>query len=80
MTNKEILPKINKIFQDMFDDEKLSINETTTAKDVDGWDSLAHIRIIVALEKEFHIQFSMKEMTEIHTIKNMIESIQCKSM
>lgn len=78
MTSKEILKKINEIFQEIFDNENLLIHETTTAKDVDGWDSLVHIRIIVSLEKEFHVKLTIEEMAGINNIRDMAELIQRK--
>ena len=60
MTENEIYSRLNKVFQDVFDDEKLTVNEQTCADDIDDWDSLAQISLIAAVESEFGIRFDMK--------------------
>ena len=67
MTEEEIYSRLNNVFQDVFDDEKISVNEQTTADDIDDWDSLAQISLIAAIEIEFGIRFDMK--TALH-LKN----------
>ena len=49
MTREEVFAKLNEIFQDVFDDEDINVNEATTAADVDGWDSFEHINLLVAI-------------------------------
>ena len=68
----DIKNRLNDVFCEVFDDEKISVNEKTTAKDVEDWDSLSHIRLIAAVEAEFRIKFSMKE---VSTMKNVGEMI-----
>ncbi len=63
------------IFRNVFDDDDLVINSSTTAQDVDGWDSLAHIRLIVAIEKSFGLRFSTAEISEIENVGQMTELI-----
>ena len=55
MTREEIYGKLNEVFQDVFDDEDITVNDSTVAADVDGWDSLEHINLIVAVERCFGI-------------------------
>ncbi len=76
MTNmiKKLLP----IFRNVFDDDELVINASTTAQDVDGWDSLAHIRLIVAIEKSFGLRFSAAEISEVENVGQMAELILSK--
>ena len=59
MTREEIYDKLNEVFQDVFDDEDITVNDATVASDVDGWDSLEHINLIVAVERCFGIKFTM---------------------
>ena len=59
------------IFQDVFDDDRLTIQATTTADDVDGWDSLAHIRLIVSIEKVFSLRFSAAEISGLQNVGDM---------
>ena len=59
MTREEVYERLNAVFADVFDDEDLTVNDETTAADVDGWDSLMHITLIDAVEEEFDISFDM---------------------
>jgi acyl carrier protein len=61
MNDTEIRTKLNEIFQDVFDDPKLEIRPDMTAADVEEWDSLTHISLIVAVEKAFKLKFSTAE-------------------
>ena len=55
------LQKLQEIFCDVFDDDQIVISARTTVKDIDGWDSLMHINLIIAVEKCFRIQFATAE-------------------
>ena len=70
-----IVEKLTPIFQDVFDNDGLTISESTTAKDVDGWDSLAHIRLVVSIEKAFGIRFSADEISNLENIGALAEII-----
>jgi acyl carrier protein len=73
-TIDQLLP----IFRSVFDDDALVINSLTTAQDVDGWDSLAHIRLIVAIEKVFRLHFSAAEISAVENVGQMVELILSK--
>ena len=77
MTESEIstLERLKNVFRDIFDDEELEINNNTTALDIDGWDSLAHIRLILSIEKAFNIRFSAGEISELKNIKDMVDLV-----
>jgi len=74
----DIMKKLNKVFKEVFDDESLKITEKTTAKDVDGWDSLMHITLIAEVEDAFHVKFSMKEVTGMKNVGEMVKLIEAK--
>lgn len=74
----DIMKKLNKVFKEVFDDESLKITEKTTAKDVDGWDSLMHITLIAEVEDAFHVKFSMKEVTGMKNVGEMAKLIEAK--
>ena len=59
MSRQEILDKVNEIFQDVFDDETITVVEATTAEDIEDWDSLTHITLISEIESEFGFKFAM---------------------
>lgn len=76
--NQEILDRLNAIFQDVFDDDTLTITRNTTAKDVEDWDSLSHITLIGAVEDEFRMKFSMKEVVEMQNVGELIDIVAAR--
>ncbi len=76
MTREEIYVKLNEVFQDVFDDEDIMVNDETTAEDIEDWDSLEHINLIVAVERAFGIKFTMGETTSMKNVGAMADIIQ----
>jgi len=70
----ELQLKLNGIFCEVFDDDDIKITPEMTANDVDGWDSLSHVNLIVAIESKFNIRFSQKELL---TFKNVGDLLNC---
>ena len=68
---QEIFDRLNEVFQDVFDDDSITVNERTTAKDIEDWDSLSHITLVSAVEDEFRMKFSMKEVVEMKNVGEM---------
>jgi len=62
---EEIRQQVQEIFRDVFDDPALLLNDRMTAEDVDGWDSLAHINLIVAIEKRLGVKFATAEISRL---------------
>lgn len=79
MTKQEFLKTINDIFIDVLDNEDIAITESTTADDVDDWDSLNHIHLVVAIEKHFKTRFTSQEIQSWINVGDMIENIERKS-
>ena len=75
MDKKEILVKVQEIFRDVLDNEDIELSFDTVANDIDEWDSLTHIQLIVAIEKYFGIKFSAKDILEWNTVGDMIDRI-----
>jgi acyl carrier protein len=76
MDNKKIiLKKLENIFQLIFDDEQIKISAETTASDIDEWDSLNQIKIILACEKEFLVKLNPREVNNFSNIKEMVEHL-----
>lgn len=76
MTREEIFSKLNEVFQDIFDDDTITVHDQTTAADIEDWDSLEHINLIVAIEKKFGMRFSMGEVTGLKNVGEMADVIQ----
>ena len=77
MTREELFEQLNEVFQDVFDDDSITVDETTTANDIDEWDSLEHINLINAVEQKFGIKFDMGQivtMKNVGEMANIIES------
>ena len=75
MTREEVYERLNAVFRDVFDDEELTVNDATTAADVDGWDSLVHITLIDSVEEEFDISFDMKTIVKLKNVGEMVDVI-----
>lgn len=78
MDKNEILAKLQEIFQDVLDNEDIMLTPETTADDIEEWDSLAHVQLVVALEKKFQIKFSSKEIMSWANIGEIVECILSK--
>jgi acyl carrier protein len=78
MENTEILKQVNAIFIEILENENLIINESTSANDVEEWDSLNHIQLVVAIEKYFKIRFTSKEIISWNNVGEMIFCIKNK--
>ena len=75
MEKTEVLAKVQEIFQDVLDNEDIELSYETTADDIDEWDSLSHIQLIVAIEKEFRVKFTSKEIMSWGNVGEMIDNI-----
>ena len=78
MDKNVILAKVQEIFQDVLDNEDIVLSFNTTADDVEEGDSLSHIQLIVAIEKEFKVKFTSKEITSWKTVGDMIDCVISK--
>jgi acyl carrier protein len=71
--------KLVETFREVFDDESLEIGPETTAGDVDEWDSLIHIQLLVAIERAFDMRFNTGEVAGLANVGEMVSLIQSKS-
>lgn len=78
MTRNEILSEIKKILISVLNHENFEMNESLTATDVDGWDSLTHMMIISEVEKRFSITFKLKELNKMRHMGDMIDLVESK--
>lgn len=78
MTREKIYEELNKVFQDVFDDESITVNDNTTAEDIEDWDSLEHINLVVAIESNFNVKFNMGEVTAMKNVGEMVDKLMEK--
>ena len=79
MERSEALARINKVFIDILDDESIVLTDESTADEVEEWDSLNHIQLVVGIEKEFKIRFTSQEIQSWKNVGEMVDSIIKKS-
>ena len=78
MERNELLNQLQELFRDVLDEENIVLTEITTANDVDGWGSLTHIQLVVAIEKQLKIRFTSKEILSWKNVGEMMDSILSK--
>lgn len=75
MSREEIYGELNKVFQEIFDDDTLTVNDSTTSSDIEDWDSLEHINLMMAIEEAFGITFNIGEVTTMKNVGEMADNI-----
>ena len=78
MEKSQILDEVQAIFREVLDNEEIVLANETTADDIEEWDSLTHIQLIVAIEKHFKIKFTSKEILSWQNVGEMIDCIATK--
>ena len=76
LTAPEVMAQLTDVFRDVFEDDSIAISSDTTAKDIEGWDSLAHVRLIVAVERHFKLKFMSSEVASLKTVGELAELIE----
>ncbi len=78
MTHDEVMSIVTGIFRDVFDDDTLVIEDSTNSSDIEDWDSLEHIALIVSMEKEFDLKFDLQEVNKLANVGEMVDLIISK--
>lgn len=73
-----VLAQVKAIMADTFDEDDLEVTAATTAADVEEWDSLSHIRLIVAIERAFKIKFSNSEIEGLQDVGELVSLVEKK--
>ena len=76
MDEAQIYSRLAEIFEDVFDEDNIKITPELSAKDVDGWDSLTHIRLILTIEKAFKTKFSTSEIGRLENVDDLVRLIK----
>ena len=78
MEKKQIMAEVQEIFRDVLDNEDIELTPETMADDIEEWDSLSHIQLIVAIEKHFKVKFTSKEILSWKNVGEMVDCISTK--
>ena len=78
MDDAQIYARMGEVFQDVFDDDSIQVSPELSAKDVDGWDSLTHIRLILTVQKAFNVKFSTSEIGKLENVGDLVELIKSR--
>jgi len=79
MDEPQIYARLAEIFDNVFDDDSIMMTPELSAKDVDGWDSLTHIRLLLTVEKAFEIKFSITEIGKLENVGDLVKLIKDKA-
>lgn len=72
---KVVISQFNEIFIDVLDEDDIVLTEATTADDIDEWDSLTHVQLIVAIEKHFKVKFTVSELEQYKDVGAMCKAV-----
>jgi acyl carrier protein len=78
MSMSNTLARLNLVFRDVFDDEDLEISTVTTADDVEGWDSLMHVTLMLRVEKAFGVRFTSSQVAGLENVGQLVDLIDAK--
>jgi acyl carrier protein len=79
MDEPQIYARLAGIFEDVFDEDSIQITPELSAKDVDGWDSLMHVRLLLTVEKAFKIKFTTSEIGKLKNVGDLVALIQARA-
>ena len=79
MTREEVFEKLNTVFRDNFDDDGINLTDGTSAEDIEDWDSLEQINLVVAIQDAFGIKFNIDEVNAMKNVGEMADAILAKT-
>lgn len=79
MTREAVFEKLNRIFRDNFDDDEICLTDETSAEDIEDWDSLEQINLVVAIQDTFGIKFNIDEVNAMKNVGEMADAILAKT-
>ncbi len=78
MENSHVYRQLTDVFRDVFDDDSIVLTPSTTAADIDGWDSVAHVGLIVAIEQRLKVKFKSSELEALHNVGHLAGIVEYK--
>jgi acyl carrier protein len=79
LTHEDILQRVTELVRELAEDETVVLSDSTTAQDVEWWDSLLHVRLFLAIESEYGLRFETREITQPSSVGEMVELIRKRS-
>lgn len=79
MDEQQIYAQLEEVFQNVFDEDSIQLTPWLSAKDVDGWDSLTHIQLMLAVEKAFKIKLSTSEIGKLENVGDLVGLIKTRT-
>ena len=79
LDRENVVDRLNHLFRDIFEDDDIAVTDATVAADIDGWDSLAHITLILGVEREFRIKMTAAEVGSLKNVGQMIDVIAARA-
>ena len=79
MDEQKVYARLEQIFEDVFDEDSIKFTPELSAKDVDGWDSLTHIRLILTIERAFKIKFTTSEIGKLENVGDLVRLIEART-
>ena len=79
LDREKVVDRLNHLFRDIFDDDDIAVTDDTVAADIEGWDSLAHITLILGVEREFRIKMTAAEVGSLKNVGQMIDVIVARA-
>ena len=75
----DTMERLKEVFFDVFDDDEIELSRETTAADVDEWDSLMHVNLVLATERAFNVRFSSTEVAQLVDVGELVDLIDAKA-
>ena len=75
MTRESVFEKLNEIFRNNFDDDEIVLNDETSSADIDDWDSLEHINLVVTIQDAFNVKFNIDEVNAMKNVRDIVDLI-----
>jgi acyl carrier protein len=79
MDEAQIYVRLTEVFEDVFDEDSINVTPELSAKDVDGWDSMTHIRLLLTVEKAFKVKFSTSEIGKLENVGDLVKLIKARA-
>lgn len=79
MENAKIYATLTEVFHNVFDDDEIVVRPELTADDVEGWDSLKHVRLLLTVERTFGVRFAASEISKLKSVRDLADLIQRKA-